>query len=42
MPMGSPGMEVEGQPSDAFQVISYKDGEEVEVFADYPAGSVFE
>lgn len=42
MPMGSPGMEVPGQPADAFQVISYKDGEEVEVFTDYPAGSVFE
>ncbi|MGB1256101.1 MAG: DUF411 domain-containing protein [Thiolinea sp.] len=41
MPMGSPGMEVEGQPADAFQVISYKEGEEVGIFTDYPAGSVF-
>lgn len=42
MPVGSPGMEVEGQSAEAFQVISYKEGEEVGVFADYPAGSVFE
>lgn len=42
MPMGSPGMEVPGAEADAFQVISYKDGEEVGVFTDYPAGSVFE
>jgi hypothetical protein len=42
MPVGSPGMEVEGEAAEAFQVISYKDGEEVEVFTDYPAGSVFE
>ena len=42
MPMGSPGMEVPGREADAFQVISYKDGEEVGVFTDYPAGSVFE
>lgn len=38
MPIGSPGMEVEGQPADAYQVISYKDGKEVGVFSDYPAG----
>ncbi|MEZ5537199.1 MAG: DUF411 domain-containing protein [Thiolinea sp.] len=42
MPVGSPGMEVEGQPADAFQVLSYKDGEDVGVFTDYPAGSVFD
>ena len=41
MPMGSPGMEVPGREADAFQVISYKDGEETGVFTDYPAGSVF-
>lgn len=38
MPIGSPGMEVEGKPADAYQVLSYKDGKEVGVFADYPAG----
>ncbi len=38
MPIGSPGMEVEGRPADAYQVLSYKDGQEVAVFADYPAG----
>ncbi len=38
MPAGSPGMEVPGQPADAYQVISYKDGKEVGVFSDYPAG----
>lgn len=37
MPIGSPGMEVEGKPADAYQVLSYKDGKEVGVFADYPA-----
>jgi hypothetical protein len=37
MPIGSPGMEVEGKPADAYQVLSYKDGQEVGVFADYPA-----
>ncbi len=38
MPMGSPGMEVPGKPADAYQVISYKEGEETGVFSDYPAG----
>lgn len=38
MPTGSPGMEVPGQPADAYQVISYKDGKEVGVFSDHPAG----
>lgn len=38
MPMGSPGMEVDDQPADPYQVISYKDGEEVAVFSDYPKG----
>jgi hypothetical protein len=38
MPAGSPGMEVPGQPADAYQVISYKDGEETGVFSDYPSG----
>lgn len=38
MPIGSPGMEVEGKSADAYQVLSYKDGKEVGVFADYPAG----
>ena len=42
MPMGSPGMEVPGREADPFQVLSYKDGEIVDVFSDYPAGSVFE
>lgn len=38
MPMGSPGMEVPGRPADAYQVISYKDGKQMGVFTDYPAG----
>lgn len=38
MPIGSPGMEVEGRPADAYQVLSYKDGKELGVFTDYPAG----
>ncbi|MFZ1344306.1 DUF411 domain-containing protein [Thiothrix eikelboomii] len=38
MPIGSPGMEVAGRPADAYQVLSYKEGETVGVFADYPAG----
>lgn len=42
MPMGSPGMEVPGVEAEPFQVLSYKDGEIVDVFSDYPAGSVFE
>ena len=42
MPVGSPGMEVPGREADPFQVLSYKDGEIVSVFSDYPAGSVFE
>ncbi|HPE60760.1 MAG: DUF411 domain-containing protein [Thiothrix sp.] len=37
MPVGSPGMEVPGRPADDYQVISYKDGEPVGVFSDYPA-----
>ncbi len=40
--MGSPGMEMPGRPADPFQVLSYKDGEVVNVYSDYPAGSVFE
>ncbi len=35
MPIGSPGMEVPGQAADSYQVISYKDGEEVGVFSQY-------
>lgn len=35
MPKGSPGMEVPGQPADPYQVISFKDGQEVEVFSQY-------
>ena len=42
MPIGSPGMEMPGRDADPFQVLSYKDGEIVDVFTDYPAGSVFE
>lgn len=38
MPIGSPGMEVEGRTSDAYQVISYKDGKQIGVFSDYAAG----
>lgn len=38
MPIGTPGMEVPGKPADAYQVISYKDGMQVGVFTDYPAG----
>lgn len=37
MPIGSPGMEVPGQPAQAYQVISYKDGEQVGVFRNYPS-----
>lgn len=37
MPIGSPGMEVSGKPAQAYKVLSYKDGQEVGVFADYPA-----
>lgn len=37
MPIGTPGMEIAGQPAQAYQVISYKDGEVVNVFSDYPA-----
>ncbi|MGE7955265.1 DUF411 domain-containing protein [Pseudomonas sp. NPDC089530] len=37
MPMGSPGMEMDGMPADAFQVIGLtKEGKDV-VVADYPA-----
>ncbi|WP_421546949.1 DUF411 domain-containing protein [Pseudomonas sp. QD4] len=37
MPMGSPGMEMDGMPADAYQVIGLtKDGQDV-VVADYPA-----
>ncbi|MEK1908770.1 MAG: DUF411 domain-containing protein [Pseudomonas chlororaphis] len=37
MPMGSPGMEMDGMPADAYQVIGLtRDGKDV-VFADYPA-----
>ncbi|SDZ49095.1 DUF411 domain-containing protein [Pseudomonas sp. NFIX28] len=37
MPMGSPGMEMDGMPADAYQVIGLtKDGKDV-VVADYPA-----
>ncbi|AZE23358.1 CopG protein [Pseudomonas chlororaphis subsp. aureofaciens] len=36
MPMGSPGMEMDGMPADAYQVIGLtKDGKDV-VVADYP------
>lgn len=41
MPAGSPGMEMPGQTSEEFDVLSYKDGEVVEVFTNYPAGSEF-
>lgn len=37
MPTGSPGMEVPDKPADAYQVLSYKDGETVGVFSDHPA-----
>ena len=37
MPMGSPGMEMDGMPADAYQVIGLtRDGQDV-VVADYPA-----
>ncbi|QQZ44646.1 DUF411 domain-containing protein [Pseudomonas sp. SK3(2021)] len=37
MPMGSPGMEMDGMPADAYQVIGLtRDGKDV-VVADYPA-----
>lgn len=37
MPMGSPGMEMDGMPADAYQIIGLtKEGQDV-VVADYPA-----
>jgi hypothetical protein len=37
MPIGSPGMEIEGQPNQPFDVLAFdKDGNIVEVFASYP------
>ena len=37
MPVGSPGMEVDGQPDQPFDVLAFdKDGNIVEVFASYP------
>ena len=37
MPVGSPGMEIDGQPAQPFDVIAFdKDGSVVEVFASYP------
>lgn len=33
MPIGSPGMEVPGRPADKYEVVSYKDGKKVGVFA---------
>lgn len=42
MPIGSPGMEVPGREADPFQVLSYRNGEIVGVFSDYPAGAIFE
>ena len=35
MPKGTPGMEIPGQPADPYQVISFKDGQEVGVFSQY-------
>lgn len=37
MPVGSPGMEVEGRGRDAFDVILFRDNGEQEVFKHYPA-----
>ncbi|KAA8982875.1 MULTISPECIES: DUF411 domain-containing protein [Gammaproteobacteria] len=37
MPVGSPGMEVEGRGRDAFDVILFRDNGEQEVFEHYPA-----
>lgn len=37
MPVGSPGMEVEGQPVQPYEVLAFdKDGNIVDVFASYP------
>lgn len=36
MPTGSPGMEAPGYPTEAYDVISYKDGQAVGVFSQYP------
>lgn len=35
MPIGSPGMEVPGKKADAYDVVSYKEGEKVGVFSKY-------
>lgn len=37
MPIGTPGMEVPGRAADAYQVISFKEGQQVGVFSNYPA-----
>lgn len=37
MPVGSPGMEIDGQPDQPFEVLAFdKDGNVVEVFTSYP------
>ena len=41
MPVGSPGMEVDGRGSDAFDVVSFDANGRVAVFASYPRGSTF-
>ena len=35
MPKGTPGMEIPGQAADPYQVISFKEGQEVGVFSQY-------
>jgi hypothetical protein len=36
MPIGSPGMEVEGAPAQPFQVIAFDESGKTNVFATYP------
>jgi hypothetical protein len=36
MPVGSPGMEIEGQPAQPFDVVAFDESGDVEVFASYP------
>ncbi|GJM42174.1 MAG: hypothetical protein DHS20C20_24560 [Ardenticatenaceae bacterium] len=36
MPIGSPGMEVEGRPAEAYSVLSFNRDGETAVFASYP------
>ncbi len=35
MPVGSPGMEIEGQPADAYDVVAFEASGETSVWASY-------